>query len=756
MTFLHPSILFAGLACIAIPIVIHLLMRRRRKPVPWAAMRFLLEAYQKQRRRLTLEQLLLLALRCLLIALVGGALARPMLGAAGMLTGPGPRTVYLVIDNSLASSVSDADGKMALAEQRAWAEKLLDQLDPARGDRAGLVLVGSPAESIVAPASPDIGGVRAALEAVKPTDGPADWTGAVAELRTALESTRPDEPAPSIVLVSDLRTGSVDLRRPPTKLETGTGASILVRRPAEKAVDNITVLDVEPLRGVLLKSADIAGGAGEPARVTLRRSGPGVSRAGVTEVRVSVETPGAAPAKSGTAVVRWASGQEEANVSATVPADLGSQVGSRVLTARIDADAIAADNVRRRPVRVSEAVEVGVISPPVGLAGTIDRFTPTDWYRLALSPEGDAGLAPAGDIRVTVVESSQAGVRPLSDFDAVIVPYPDSIDEGGWRNIGGFTRAGGVLIVSPPPAETVNVWADPMARALGLEWEVGREPRTLEKPATVAAGRESGSAGALLGLLGGELEELLKPVRVLRILDVNPKDVSTRVELRTSEGHPLLVVGEPSGGRGVVAMLAASLDLSWTDLPVRPLMVPLVQELVRQGAGRAGGAWQGPAGSRVPVPPGTVELRGGAGGGSGPGGGEVVTVASAESATAMREAGVWRALDGRGNEVGLITVNADPEAARVEMQSQAELAGWLNTLAGSAGWRWLDDEEMALASDGKAAGAKAGSGVRLGAGQGGSPISVPLLLGAILVALAELGLARWSSHAQGMTKEPAA
>ncbi len=53
----------AGLACAAGPIVIHLLNRRRYRRVEWAAMDFLAEALQQQRRRLNLRDLLLLFLR---------------------------------------------------------------------------------------------------------------------------------------------------------------------------------------------------------------------------------------------------------------------------------------------------------------------------------------------------------------------------------------------------------------------------------------------------------------------------------------------------------------------------------------------------------------------------------------------------------------------------------------------------------------------------------------------------------------------
>src|SRR5262245_4158259 len=101
MSFLHPILAAVGIAAVSIPIIIHLLMRRRRKPVMWGAMRFLLEAYKEHRRRLKLEQFLLLLARCLVIALIGLGLARPMLGGGSILGGRAPLELYLLIDNSL-------------------------------------------------------------------------------------------------------------------------------------------------------------------------------------------------------------------------------------------------------------------------------------------------------------------------------------------------------------------------------------------------------------------------------------------------------------------------------------------------------------------------------------------------------------------------------------------------------------------------------------------------------------------------------
>src|SRR5690349_10601283 len=77
--FVNPA-LVAGLAAAALPLLIHLLNRQRHKPVRWAAMRFVLAAYRKTRRRVELENLLLLLLRMGAVALLALALARPFTG----------------------------------------------------------------------------------------------------------------------------------------------------------------------------------------------------------------------------------------------------------------------------------------------------------------------------------------------------------------------------------------------------------------------------------------------------------------------------------------------------------------------------------------------------------------------------------------------------------------------------------------------------------------------------------------------------
>jgi hypothetical protein len=74
--FASPAALTIGGAMISLPILIHLINRMRFKRLRWAAMEFLLKSQKRNRRRLIIEQLLLLALRCLLIGLVAFLFSR--------------------------------------------------------------------------------------------------------------------------------------------------------------------------------------------------------------------------------------------------------------------------------------------------------------------------------------------------------------------------------------------------------------------------------------------------------------------------------------------------------------------------------------------------------------------------------------------------------------------------------------------------------------------------------------------------------
>src|SRR5476651_2448634 len=98
--FLNPGFLFIAAALISVPIIIHLINRMRFKRVRWAAMEFLLKAAKRTRRRLIIEQLLLLALRCLLIALIGLLVSR-FIGCGDSNTIGKPNLHLVLLDDTL-------------------------------------------------------------------------------------------------------------------------------------------------------------------------------------------------------------------------------------------------------------------------------------------------------------------------------------------------------------------------------------------------------------------------------------------------------------------------------------------------------------------------------------------------------------------------------------------------------------------------------------------------------------------------------
>ena len=122
MTFLNSLFLFA-LPLLAVPLLLHFLKRREQKVYHWGAMRFLKEATTESRRMKLPESLLLLLARCLLIAGLIFALARPLINwrsSSAVLD----RELILIVDDSL-STASRVDGEQVFNRIRSAAEEVI-------------------------------------------------------------------------------------------------------------------------------------------------------------------------------------------------------------------------------------------------------------------------------------------------------------------------------------------------------------------------------------------------------------------------------------------------------------------------------------------------------------------------------------------------------------------------------------------------------------------------------------------------------
>src|SRR5687768_15705978 len=120
-----------GAAGLAIPIVIHLIGRRRARVVRFAALDFLLATRRKTARRLRLRERALLATRALVCLALALALAKPFTSCErrGPRFERGPQAAVLVIDDSFGSGYQ-LGGRTLLARAVEEAVRAVVQLGP--------------------------------------------------------------------------------------------------------------------------------------------------------------------------------------------------------------------------------------------------------------------------------------------------------------------------------------------------------------------------------------------------------------------------------------------------------------------------------------------------------------------------------------------------------------------------------------------------------------------------------------------------
>lgn len=250
--FLHPALLAAGAAAAAVPIIIHLLNRRRVRPLEWAAMAWLLAALKKHQRRLKLENWLVLFLRCAALALLGMGLARWVVADSALAALARPkRTIVLLLDTSY--STGARTGARAVSDRvREVADTLLAGLsaddvaavvlsNDVRSDRTGT----RPAVLLPRAVGRDAASRgRQALSAVRPTEAPAPWADALLECAPKKLQLQAQDVNRVLVWVTDLQARDW---RPP------------VDRASDPLRDAVDALRRE---GVELQVVDVGGADG--------------------------------------------------------------------------------------------------------------------------------------------------------------------------------------------------------------------------------------------------------------------------------------------------------------------------------------------------------------------------------------------------------------------------------------------------------------------------------------------------------------
>ena len=313
-----------------------------------------------------------------------------------------------------------------------------------------------------------------------------------------------------------------------------------------------------------------------------------------------------------------------------------------------------------------------------------------------------------------------------------MVLRPDLLADSGWQSLSRFAQQGGLVWLFMPAKAGPAVWAKSLGEHLALDWQLGMEVRDAKDQDdltwSLASGPTAPAIPEPLNLLAVDWASLLRPVRVTRRFGLKPAGVSGSdgVWLSTDDGEPLLVAA--SVGLGRVMLLATAVDPNWTNLPTKPLFVPLLHESLRSAVGGSKSAAQlsqilcgdqpllgrkwhrakALATGQIQVP-----LR--------------QTDNGLQPTAPLEEPGLYEARPNLGRR---LSVNIDPRAGDTRALDEVAVSHWLS---GLGRWQWIDPQDPAQLL--------AGAPQHLALGW-------PLLWSVLALVLIETALARWFSHAQ--------
>lgn len=264
---MNPLMLGLGGLAVLSPIVIHLLNKRRFKIVNWAAMDFLFEAEKKNRRRVQIENLLLLLLRCLAMLLIGLLLARPFLpsSVASLLQQGAQYERVILWDDSLSSRVLNGN-EPSMDVTRDSIKRLVTGLAESdlTDDWLTIMLTSNPSQPLLAnePVTKNtLPTLMETIDGVQSTDTAADYPVSLGELRRYIGGQTENVGRVAYVF-SDMRAmdwlDSVDITSDsaPNKLLNQTAEDAVNTFLIDTAGPNDQNLAIVGLRALDLQAAD--------------------------------------------------------------------------------------------------------------------------------------------------------------------------------------------------------------------------------------------------------------------------------------------------------------------------------------------------------------------------------------------------------------------------------------------------------------------------------------------------------------------
>ncbi len=535
MSFLAP-LFFAALAALAIPVLIHLIQREKKQVVRFPSLMFLQRVPYKSVRRRRIHNWLLLMVRLTALALIVLAFSQPFLQRDELqIAAGGAREVVVLLDQSYSMGYADR-----WERARAAAYEAVDGLGA--NDRGSVVLFATGAEiAMRSTAAGERQQLRAAVAAVKPTAGATRYAPALKVAGSILaESSLPRR---EVVLISDFQRGG-------WRGEEGA------RLPAGTTVRPVTLTSGGELANVSVTAVSLA-----------RSTFSNQERVAVTAVIVNRSLRSLGGGQLALEVDGRAIQTErldvEANSSASVtfaPVTLAGRFMRG--TVRAGDDALATDNVFHFVVSPVQPLRVLVLDRGGAAGGAL-------YLTRALA----IGDAPRFESAVRQPDAvSEEDLRRASAVVVNDVPVPATLG----RRLLRFVEAGGGLFVATGSRAT---WAT----------DVDLLPAALDAPVD----RTRGDAARVGTLEFGH--PVFEPFRTprsgdfaaARIYGYRTVKPGTGVDVlaRFDGGAPALL--ERRVGAGRVLLWASTLDLAWSDLPLKPVYLPFVHQALRHLAAYA-------------------------------------------------------------------------------------------------------------------------------------------------------------------------
>jgi hypothetical protein len=584
MSFLAPYMLGGLLAC-GIPIALHFFYRSRYRTVPWAAMKFLLASIEQTSRRLRFQELLLLALRVTVLALLALALARPSTTAArGDAQGDAVDAV-LLLDTSLSMAARDGvappspgnDPYLSALKQFAAADGSISRLDRAKA--AALAVLGSlPVHStaqvisvadratLLGPQTPShLDQARQIISELEATQLGSDLFPGVGEAAAVLK--RGQAPNKELYLFSDMQKRGWEAQAAALaeKLQEIHGfARVHLVHCATRNPDNAAIVGITPQSSLRTgERADFA--------VMVRNTGAGILR----NLSVSLEVDG----KSAERDTRPLDELKPGETRAVLLTGLLDRPGRRILTARVRPDDLDADNRFDQVIVVHDQVGVLLVD------GAPDDREPRN--------SGSYFLQHALNVPALTTTATRASPRMLANKDLCVLVNArlDAAgkNEGGnlspefLKNLAAFVRDGhGLMIFAGDHVE-----AESYNRLLHEQYRLlpGRIQRIADAPADKpwTLDRQSAEAHPFAKFREEEGYAGVDRIEVRRALELEKPAQApaaldeTRVLLRYSNGMPAIASRKRPGEGEVMIFTTSVSDPRWTDWFITPAFVPFVQ-----------------------------------------------------------------------------------------------------------------------------------------------------------------------------------